>query len=92
MLLISIGALAQPPKGGKLLVDETWYVPSGATGNFRIVCCNDSIQKMLLDKFSTRSYRITAQRKEDRIGKYWEVSIYFRKEEYNDVISFIKKL
>lgn len=66
------------PSTKTLVADETWVVASG-TASFRVICCNDSITKRVLTQ---RFQRVTAARKQDRHGYYWEYSFYFLNSEW----------
>lgn len=90
MLLTSV-LYAQIPIKKTLVADETWVVVSGKSA-FRVITTNDDIYEQITKEFRNKMYRITSDLKEDRTGKYWETSLYFKNEWWNDVVLFIKRL
>jgi hypothetical protein len=81
--------IVTPPSERTLVADETEVVASGKTG-FRIITCNDVIANKLMKQFENNGMtKFTYVQKKDRHGKYWERSLYFKNESWNDVAGFI---
>ncbi len=93
VVLCSATAFSQKPKDGVLVADETYFVKSGKTG-FRIVTSNDSISYKLIAQFANtgKAHKITHDVREDRFGKYWSRSFYFKNDYYDEVVIFVNTL
>ena len=90
LLFISVACYAQPPSQKTLVEDETWVVASGKS-SFRVITSNDSIAHWFMKKYEKKGIvRFTYVQKRDRKGLYWERSFYFKNEEWNNVVEFIK--
>jgi len=84
--------ITAPPTEKTLVADETEIVASGKTG-FRIITSNDTIAKLLMQKFENNGMtRFTYDKKKDRHGSYWQRSFYFKNESWNDVITYVNTL
>ncbi len=81
--------ITAPPTEKTLVADETWIVASGKS-SFRVICSNDKISQMLMQKFEHDGMtKFVYTKKKDRGGQYWECTFYFKNESWNKVAEFI---
>ena len=89
-MTLCLSSVAQTAAQKKLIEDETWIADSGKS-SFRIITSNDSIAFYLRRKFENNGItKFTYVQKKDRHGYYWERSFYFRNEDRNRVLLFIR--
>ena len=90
-LLFNSIIYAQIPTSKTLVADETWIVNSG-NSSFRFITSNENIYHALLKEMQYHAYKVVSSLKQDRKGRYWEYTFYFKNEVWNDIDSFVKKL
>lgn len=90
MVLLLQVVVAQPPQTKLLIAQETWVIASGAS-SFRVITASDSLSHWIMAKYEdSLIVRVSYVQKEDRKGKYWERSFYFKNEDYKEIITFIR--
>ncbi len=86
-IFLAISVIGHSQK--RLILDETWYSPSGK--NFKIITCNKQISDSLYT-ISMYCYRVSVLQRMDRHGQYWEYTFYFKQEYLNKVVELYKRL
>jgi hypothetical protein len=75
----------------KPIADETTVRASGKS-NFAVVTTNDKIFNLVITKFEPIMLRYTVTYKIDRLGRYKEMTVYFKLEDEQAVETYIKSL
>lgn len=98
LLAITVAANSQvnmpiggPPAEKTLVGKSTWVVKSGES-KFRIITAHDSMAYWMRSKFefSNLKPRIVIDPKECIHGRYFERSFYFKNDDWDEVIGYIK--
>lgn len=98
LLSLSIGVYSQatmpvgsPPTEKTLIGEQTWVVKSGES-RFRFITSHDSVAYWIRSKFEKDNtiQSFTYTQKKDRKGTYWERSFYFKNEEWDRVVEYLK--
>ena len=89
LFAVVVSATCQIPMQKTLVADETWVMASGQSA-FRVITTNDSISQVF--RKTEGVTKVTAYKKEDRHGQYWEISYYFKDRSWNSIVAIIKEL
>jgi len=83
--------IGSPPTEETMVGKETYVVKSGEK-SFRFITSNDSVAYWIRSRFEKDGTitKFTYIQKKDRYGVYWERSFYFKNEDWDRIVSYLK--